>query len=145
MWFLNSFKPDSTYPITTNTVQNGVQKNATCYKLNGNILSLDLRTTFISTVNSPVVPAGVMDLKWVTMSILFSFLAVTARQRIHSLVSGVGSTSAAGFNCRFSTLSSIWATTSAASHDWDRMAFRTPSGRTSDCSLVWKKEKKIED
>ena len=85
-----------------------------------------------------------MDLKWVTMSILFSFLALIARQRIHCLVSTVGSARAAGFNCRLSTLSSIWAITSAASQDWDRMAFRTPSGRTSDFSLVWKKEKKPE-
>ena len=95
-----------------------------------------------NTANSPVVPAGTIDLKWVTMSILFSFLALIARQRIHCLVSAVGSTSVAGFNCRFFTLSSIWAKTSAASHDWDRMAFRTPSGSTSDCSLVWKKKQR---
>lgn len=78
------------------------------------------------------------------MSILFSFLALIARQRIQCLVSGVGSTSAAGFNCRFCTLSSIWATTFAASQDCDRMAFRTLSGRTSNRSLVCKKEKKTE-
>ena len=95
-----------------------------------------------NTVNSPVVPAGTIDLKWETMSILFSFLALIARQRINCLVSAVGSTSAADFNCRFFTLSSIWATTSSASHDWDRIDFRTPSGRTSDCSLVWKKEQR---
>ena len=52
--------------------------------------------------NSPVVPAGVISLRCLTTSIRFESLAVSAKQRIILVVSGVGFSKSVWSKCRFS-------------------------------------------
>ena len=52
--------------------------------------------------NSPVVPAGVISLRCLTTSIRFESLAVSAKQRIILVVSGVGFSKSVWSKWRFS-------------------------------------------
>ena len=85
--------------------------------------------------NSPVVPAGVISLRCLTTSIRFESLAVSAKQRIIRVVSGVGFSKSVSSNCRFSL---SWSTISFGSDDGDASDSTTLPGRVTDLSSLSK-------
>ena len=62
----------------------------------------ELTDNQILQANLPVVPAGVISLRYLTTSIRFESLAATAKQRIILVVSGVGCSKSVWAKCRFS-------------------------------------------
>ena len=85
--------------------------------------------------NSPVVPAGVISLRCLTTSIRFEFLALSAKQRIILVVSGVSFSKSVWSKWKFSL---SWSTISFGSDDEDTSDSTTLPGRGTDLSSLSK-------
>ena len=85
--------------------------------------------------NSPVVPAGVISLRCLTTSIRFESLALSAKQRIILVVSGVGFSKSVWSKWKFSFSCN---TISFGSHDGDTSDSTTLPGRVTDLSSLSK-------
>ena len=92
------------------------------------------------TLDSPVVPAGVMSLNCLITSDLSEHLACLAKQRIFRLVWISGFFRADSSSWRASL---NWKTTSLESQDLDISDFKTSSGRATDFSPFPKKRNTI--